>query len=774
MMAGEDTRRGWRFFLPACIAAGLLGAYALPLQFPAPTLPVSFLTQGWRTIERIFPGVDADAVLLRLACLFTGAAVFAWMGAARVGPNPPPPSREGDGEANPAELRLLVSIGIALCLVAAAAPLLPRSLQLAFLGVALSAPLVVSRRGRGPGATWSTLRDAAWSPSALLATIWFFHRLFVSIGSPRSADGLDYLDGYLCYEKAAVPAFNVLTGSCWDGYTTISGILHGQGLFGWGPLPLNLPLVQAVSAAWTAVSVVLVARVVARHLGSPAATVATAVFLWSPIVLLRPLVPPPFTYTTVIALLVTVVDGLGRRVSPARAAALGSVFGLASHIPNLVLLLPCFALVPLRPLWRSGRSGLAALLFFVATALPGANAHLAMLKQVDATTSAAASWTAMEAVYSGRVAPSLAEGTKGTGTARVEDVAIGLALSPFAVARASLRLWGDTVIEPFGAALAAVGLFAAFAAARRAFAARAILVFTFAAMLPGLASSYDRVHPTRVEIGLTAALLAAWGFLTLVSRAPAAMRGHAAALVVAAVVAVSGTRLFDVVTPPLLHPSAAGLALRAGAALDHPVGWSPGVSGLSLPYMRVLSFQLADGRVFGWNPSAVHRRLPEPESPVVLWTPGEQMDRRVSRVLCEERAGRRLYELSDPSGTTRLFAAFREDIAEPRSTDEVRWTPKTCDDTLMTDAVVANRAIDEAAALVADGRPDEALGLLKEAATATVAQPRLYFPIASLLAARSEERAAEQWAALACRITQGSYYEACALAASLRDRATPG
>ena len=774
MTAHDDTKRGWRFLVPACIAAALLGAYALPLQFPAPTRPVSFLTQGWRLGERLFPGVDPDGVLLRLACLGLGAALFAWIGAARVNATPPPTTREEDGEGSPAEIRLLVAIGLALCLAAAAAPLLPRALQLAFVFVALFAPLVVSRRSRNPVATRSKLRDAAWAPSALLATTWFFHRLFVSIGSPRTADGLDYLDGYLCYEKAAAPAFNVLTDSCWDGYTTISGILHGQGLLGWGVLPLNLPLVQVVSAAWTAVSVVLVARVVARHLGSPAATVATAVFLWSPIVLLRPLVPPPFTYTTMIALLVTVLDGLGRRVSPARAAALGSVLGLASHVPNLVLLLPCFAAASLGPLRRSGRSGLVALPFLVATALPGAGAHLAMLKQVEATTSAAASWTAMEAVYSGRVAPSLAEGTKGTGTAMVEDVAIGLALSPFAVARASLRLWGDTVVEPFGAALAAVGLFAALAAARRSFAARAILVFTFAAMLPGLASSYDRVHPTRVDVGLTAALLAAWGFFTLVSRGQAAKRGNAFALVVAVVIALSGTRLFDVVTPPLLHPSAAGLALRAGAALDHPVGWSPGVSGLSLPYMRVLSFQLADGRVFGWNPSAVHRRLPEPESPVVLWTPGEQMDRRVSHVLCEERAGRRLYELSDPSGYTRLFAAFREDIAEPRSTDEVRWTPKSCSDTLMTDAVVANRAIDEAAGLVADARPEEALVLLKDAAAATVAQPRLYFPIASLLAARGEERAAEQWAALACRITQGSYYEACALAASLRGRATRG
>ncbi len=697
----------------------LLSCYVLSTHVPPPAGPAVFHAGDQGFTARLFPGVPSAWILQRLACVAAGAILLAFApGAITAGRRRATPAREPSEE----------------------------------------------REGASePGNVTLPL---------MLAAGWILHRLVVSIGSPRTADGIDGIDGYLCYETAAAAGFDFLGGTCPDGSAMIAGILHGAGLFGRGWLPLNLPLVQVVSAAWTAASAVLVARVIARRIGTPAATVATAVFLWSPAVLIRPLLPTPFVMTTLTALLLTLADVGHARWSIARAATFGAVAGFATHVPGLLLLVPLLALAPRRGGRCDARCSSSAAFVFLVVAFAGRIGPGAASSWGWPTAPPVLHATESEAIDTGRVAPLLVAGLKDAAVARRGDVVLGAALFPLASGRSSSRMRGDSTTEPIGAALATVGLFAALGVATNRRAARTLLLFGIAACLPAWLMSTDR--GASADVGIVAMLLAAWGFLTLVAMAPAFLRGNAAALVVALVIAASGTRLFDVVTPPLLHPSAAGLALRAGAALDQPVGWSPGVSGLSLPYMRVLSFQLADGRVFGWNPSAVHRRLPEPESPVVLWTPGEQMDRRVSHVLCEERAGRRLYELSDASGHTRLFAAFREDIAEPRSTDEVRWTPKTCSDTLMTDAVVANRAIDEAARLVADGRPEEALTLLKNAATATVAQPRLYFPIASLLAARGETLAAEEWAALACRITQGSYYEACALAASLRGRATSG
>ena len=750
----------------------LLAGYVLPLYTPPPPSMIPHVLPDTGTWQRLFPGVPASWVILRLLALLAGSTLVVFgLGNRCVDDTSPERMGAAAAEAPRWSGPLLLVAGVLLVVAASQAERFARPGQLAFLLALLATPLAI---GAASMVRLPALRLPSWGGAALLAVAWVWLRLPGSWGSPRIADGLDYLDGYVCFASASEPAFNVLTQGCWAGYTAITGVLHGQGILGWEGLPLSLDLVQTIAALWSAVAAVLLAAEVSRHLGRGAGLVAAAVFLWSPLVMLRTLAPPPFTLTTMTVLTATLASRLRRVPSPAAAAGFGALLGLASHVPNLVLLVPLAALLGARPLLRRPADGAVALLFFAAAAIPGASAHLHLAKTASSLAAASGAWSALEGVYSGRVATSLAEGARSSGISDPIDVVLGLLLSPFAVARASIRLWGDTLIEPLGAALAAIGVLVCLRNVGRSSLARFVIVFAAAALLPGIVSTYDRVHPTRVELALVTATLAALGWSLLSARlAPRVANAAAIALVV--FVAASGTFLFDVVNPRILAPSAAGLALRAGRGIEREVFWSEGVLALAFDYGWVLRHGPVRSEVFAWRPKTLERDFATSMPRALFWTPGDQMDERIGKRLCALKPDLHLFEVVDNSGLVRLFAAFANEERAPSEVKDVRWNRLSCEGPFETDATEATRALTTARDLATSGDLDGAIATLEACARRTLMQPRLYLPLARLLASRAISRGdrldrgqAIFWSGLACRVTQASWFEACDFEMELR------
>jgi hypothetical protein len=142
-------------------------------------------------------------------------------------------------------------------------------------------------------------------------------------------------------------------------------------------------------------------------------------------------------------------------------------------------------------------------------------------------------------------------------------VPAGALLSPFAIPRWPLRQWGDTLFEPFSAALAAIGLLVCLRFALRDRTSLCLLLFLAAALVPGFVSSYDRASIFR-QLGAPSpvVLLAAVGFTSTLSIVPRAARRWTV-LVTAVAVAISGMLIFDVINVRILGMSSLGLMVRS-------------------------------------------------------------------------------------------------------------------------------------------------------------------------------------------------------------------
>jgi len=751
---------------------GLLLAYALPLHAPPAGQALLLQVPGAPLVERLFPGVPAVWIVARLSCLLLGATLLAaslrrWVGAADESTTAAAPV-----EAPHDAVGTLVVAGVVLCLASWGSARFSHGGQLLFLACLLLVPVAASLAAaarREPSARRDRVSAGGWLGPVVLASLWLLHRLPEAYGSWLLADGIDYLASYPCYVTAAAEDFLVLTDGCWPGYTMGPQVLHGLGVLGWNGIPLSLALVQSVSAFWTAASAALLGAVVARLGGTACALVATSVFLWSPFALLRPVVPGAPVQTTFLVLLVWIGLSLRRRPGPAAAAGFGALLGLAALLPNLLVVAPLFALWML-PLWRRRpRLAAVALLFFLAGFAPGSTRLPQMFEMARTQAKASLAWAPLEAFYLGRLPPSLSEtGARMEGNAAL-DVAAGLALAPVAVARASTRLWGDAMIEPFGAALATVGVLFALLTWRVP-RSRALVALFVAAMLPGLASSYDRVMASRVELLTPMALLAAHGWMLLGARWPVLTSSPLAGAAAAAVIAASGTWIFDHVQPRLLAPSASGLAARAGAPFGHDLWWSQGTLAGRSGVEEVLGNEWIGRPLRSWDPRKDDLSRVTAEGAGFFWTPGEQTDRQVSREVCADHPSHTLHEVRGGGGRTRLFAALREPPPLGGADGAVQWIPRSCEETLETDATDATRALDVAMRLARLGRRDEAIEVLRGAARRTLVQPRLHHPLATLLLERNrrgDRQEALFWARHSCRVSGGRDARSCLLASSV-------
>jgi len=754
--SGQTTRRR------AALLAGilLLAAGVVPLLLaPAPARPL-IPTPDDGLLARLFPGVPATWLVLRLIALAAGALAVAWATA---------PTQQAPRPRPPAPLSSLPSWLVAFAATCAAlallAPWLPRALQLALLPMMVAVPATLAAIQTRAWQALARHRSAAAAAGCIIVLSCAAHEMLAS----RSLMAMQAPDGdesYRCIQQAAQPRFNLLTDGCWAGTTTMAGTLLGYGIVGTDAVPATLAIIRRTALVSYAVTAALLAFCAFRLSGAGAACIAAAAFLWSPM-LLSVVQMPTLGNAVIVAAALAAVVSLQRSGSAAAAMVAVVLAGAMLAIPNMIVLaVLVLAMVARETMVRDAppqpgamrRMAAAAALFLVAAAAPGIGAIREMPQIARTYSSGAVSWAGLEALLQEQI-PGRGRASFQSHDAPRSDLVIGTALAVVATPRAAIRHQGDVATEPVAAALALTAL--ACAATRAGAAARSMTLVLAAIMLPGILSNYDRPHLMRIWTLLQPlALLSALGWQRI-EQSLAPRRRAAAAAIATGVVAASGGTLFYIVNPTILARTASQIALEALGKSDRPV-WTT-------MEPTVFSHQLSPSPLHTAAASQVAERLAADARALAVWSPADEDDHGVSALLCGRRPDLEIFVLHDPARLSSAFAAAAPSAWQPRLEPQ-RVERGSCGTILPTENARARQALAAAAELAAQGRREQSFELVEDTARRTFAQPALYATLARELA-RSGKSArlphARYWADRACTVGGRSDPEICALAASL-------
>jgi len=598
--------------------AGLLAlGYAVPLLVPLPPAP-------------------AAATTLRLLAL-AGAALLL---SRPLAPGDPPRTEPAK---RPAAILRLAALGVAVAHAAIApyATSLSVAGQVAYLACLFVPAVLLTTTRPHPHVTRQWL--SRLGPAAFMVVLWVSLRLVVDAHSMRAAHVIDtwrtslgvttFLDGPGNYvtdgidpEMPGIPATPLF--------------VLGLPLVQAGLVPLSfdaIRLMHLLSLAVTAAAVGMAAR---RLLGS-GATVAVAVFLFAPLVRSVALSAGPYAVASTYAVMVVLcATATWRRGSEAALAALGSACGLAIVHPGLAPTAIVGAVIGAASL-RGRRSSMpwtviaTAIASFAAAALPHGPAALA--RTLDLARSA----------------------LDGHATSTMGEVL----LSPFVVARAPGRLWGDTLFDPVGATLLATGLVSCVRSLPRTPAAAILLLFVAAALLPALAANGD--HPVLLRsfvLPVPGALLAAAGFQAL-RQACGERFTFRHGLAVAAAVSATGTVVFDVVNPRILGTSALTLMFRAvdedsarrTVLVDDASELGPDVRTLDRGPMTAIDGERPIAYLRYGNGSLPD--LAASGQDLLFWSPEVERTVQVTDVVCSQWPDATLYRIGDEAHEGTVHAA---------------------------------------------------------------------------------------------------------------------
>lgn len=625
-------------------------------------------------LARLFPGVPPAWIAVRLVAL-AGAILLLSTGAAPVVRHPFAARRRAT---SPAPVPAAIALTIAL-LHAIASPwagTLGPGGQSAYLALLLVpvAVLALPRRVRTP--RW---RRAV--PIAALVGLWVVWCLATDLGSPRVATVVDGWRGWVDLVLFASRGMNLVTqpfDADLAGVGAILMLFHGMPLVQAGMLPLTLAAVQVQQIAWLALGAAGVAALARRLVGTGAALVAVAVFLFAPYTRFVAFFPGPFLvgplYATAAALLALWAC---RQRSNAALAGLGAVSGVALTYPGVVPVAGLFVLVTLwqvrrewRALWVGAAAGLASFVAVVAPALPDV---LQIGRMVDHF-NLHGTVGLLEPALLGQLPIGGFADARAAQVWRPVDVVLGALLEPFANARLAIRLWGDAIVDPLGALLFGVGFVGCMRAALASPGAAFLVVLYVVALAPAFVSPVDRVDIVHaVVIPVPIALLAGAGARSL-GRGLSPRARRAAAAAAAAGIAVGGTVLFDVVNPRILPAAAPAIAIEAlrdddagrVVVLDHARGASDDVRWLFTGPITAfagpfpLGFLEYDGGLLPQDGLAADG------IDLLVWSPGLDADVGATRAVCAQWPAADVFELRDAAQASRVFAAH---------TGGRSWTP---------------------------------------------------------------------------------------------------
>jgi len=668
--------------LPAwrLVAGGLLVlAYALPLFWP-PGPASTAVPPDASLVQRLFPGVPPAWTVLRLAALAVAAVLLS---APRL-PGPRSPlARIATTPLAGLPMRVLALVlAVAGAAAAAWAERLPPTAQLAYLA-GLFVPAAVL--ALGARRTDRGRLDAADAVAVVVVVVaWVALRLAGDLGSPRVADAVDAWRDVVAAARFVVQGRNLLTDLIepeMPGVAAMPFVFQNVPAAQLGLAEVGVRLLQLGQIAWMAVAAAGIALLARMLVGRGVAAVAAATFLFAPYTRLTTLAPLPFLVGPLYAVALALAAlGVARRESEAAAALLGPLAGIAIGYPGVVPVVALFGALTPWLLWRTGRrlwAGWAASLAgFVAAVVP-ALANVLSVTRLGGHLRLHGTVELLDPGLLGQLPLGVFEQARAAIRWRPLDVVVGALLEPFANARLAIRLWGDAILDPLGAALLAVGLVTAVRALRRRDrTAPFLLAFYLLALAPAFVSPVDRVDIVHaVAFPVPAVLLAAAAFAGLRRALPWPAARRWAAPVVALLAAVGGSVLFDVVSPRILSASAPGVLFRALApadadrvvVLDYPPGSSPDVRWLFVGPMTAFG----GPRPVGFLPWAGGELplddLAHEGKDLLAWSPGLEADLHATDAICRRRPDAVLYEAWDEARLGRVLLA---------RLDGVEWTPR--------------------------------------------------------------------------------------------------
>ena len=686
------------------IGLTLLLAYALPLFIPPPARPFVAPTHDANLIARIFPDVPVWWVVARLLALFAGAAVISSI----VHEPPPQAWRRLEAEhAGIGERRLIPGIRAQYAALLAAAghaaavhwvsrlPAVGQSLYLLWLGV----PSLLLAWGTPRAAADSTgsrrsIRRTGWLVGALVVG-WLTTRLLVSWHSPRTADVVDMWRAFAGLTQMAQRGGNFLVQSVGvelPGVNSVPFFLQGLPALQLASLPPSLGWLQVVNAFWLAVSGAAVAAVAAAVVGRATALVATAALLFSPFMLLAPMTPTPIfvgpLFTACAALLLLWFLRTG---SLAAFTMFGSVAGLAIANPSLGVVTALMVLLAALRLWRRPRLPFAvvltALFSFLAAALPSLPGP-ATIRQMTQLYSGQRGQAAVleQTVFAQLPKSSGADLGWHAETPGPFDLPIATLLSPFAIARAPMRLWGDALFDPVGASLVAVGLAMCVRSALRDATSALLLAFLGASLVTGFISSTDRPSLLRIMAAPVAlALMAAVGWAGIQSIFHDGAAARYASIAAALAMGVSGTLIFDVVNPRILPASSLGLLVRALRAndLERAVLLNDPRERAFWRFVEEVTTQVPKRTIAVAQFEDLARPaagsagdVPAPE--LFFWSPAVEKTAGIAARLCARWPAAALYTIVDQAHLSRLYAARLTGPGWEPALPASQWSVERC------------------------------------------------------------------------------------------------
>ncbi len=568
---------------------------------------------------------------------------------------------------------------------------LSRAGQVAFLSALLlpASLLLSSRHARDlVGRVACGPRRIEW----LLVALWLAWRVPLSLHAPRAADLVDTWLGFQYVQEVVATPRNLLVEGFLPGMSGLYLILQGAPAFGAGGIPLSFTALQLVCFAWIAVTALGVARLTRLWIGEGAAPLAVCVFLAAPLTLMMPLGPTPYFLGPGVGVaLLLLAESVVRRRSAAALVALAPLLALSPAVP---LALPAAAFAAVRVGWtiatgmRFSRAiAVAAALPLLAAAWVAVPRPAAMNAMVGAYVEKHGEWEGLERALFGQATPIDVVRAWEAPLAGPLDVPLAGALAPFAVARTAMRGWGDSLFDPLGTALLAIGAALCLQFALRAASARWLLLLLALTLLPGMTSSFDRPSITRMNtLLIPASLLAALGGRRVAEFVAPAFRKRAlAALAVGAV--IGGALLFDIVNPRILRAS--WLSLVIDASRERPDGRT-----FVLDYPSTLDVSwLHVARIAAQVPRQPIETVPidgiteltsaldavRTATHAVFWSPALEADRAVTASLCARWPRAALFRIDDRPRYAHVFAARIGDGDWTPALPADRWVATSCE-----------------------------------------------------------------------------------------------
>lgn len=673
----------------------LLVAYAALLFVPPPAMWPAPPSGDQGVSDRLFPGVPAWWVLARLGCLLIGTALLvavlrhtpagiAW-----------PASDQAAEKTRRAWRTRIQWAAVAVALLHAAAGfyadrLGPLGEVVYFAFLAVPALLLLAAEC---DCSWNRLREriGALGPLLVVPALWLVARVPVAWHSPRAATSVD---SWLMLDRLSdvvTGKQRVLSDSAIPGLSNAYMMLDGVFLLGEEHLSHLYPWLQGIRFFWTALCAVGIGSLVRRTVSQPAALVGQAVFLFSPIVLMFPFDPQPLylgpASSVALLLLVLAVRTSG---SAAALAAFGAVAGFSGRIPHLfvlTVLLGCaMTWLVLRSRPRPWVAALAAAGSFAAAVIPELPDPETMTQTIDTFARGQGQLLGISRVLLGQDSPMLAAASLGAGRAGAIDVPLGALLAPFAIARTPIRLLGDTLLDPAGTILLALGLALCLRDAVRHRLALVPPLLWLAGAATAVVASGDAVSHTRLVPALPPlAWVSAIGFEALRRASAPAGSGTLLAVVTVAASMLGGIVIFDGVNPRIVASSWVTIALEAvprhgpdaGADADvvlvdydttflHTGKMAAQVPARPLTFLAAGAFE-----VVVLNGSA-------PPTRVHLWSPAVEEGGKVSQRLCARWPDTTLYVMQDRAGLSEAWAAAPPGRHWRPAFNEHRWVSRAC------------------------------------------------------------------------------------------------